>query len=127
MRKHSFNQMLIGLAMFDMCFIVCGVPVHITPIFKLENSLYLLLYATFLYPFTAISLTGSIYMTMAITIERFMAVCHPHYYRDVNTRISPFKRVFMYAIPVTTFAVTVNIPKFLEMQVSNNNFCKSFF
>ena len=81
MRKHSFNQMLIGLAMFDLCFIVCGVPVHITPIFSLENRLYLLLYAYFLYPFTAVALTGSIYMTMAITIERFMAVCHPHYYR----------------------------------------------
>ena len=37
--------------------------------------------------------------------------------RDVNTRITPLKRVLMYAIPVTTFAVTVNIPKFLETQV----------
>ena len=99
--------------------IVCGVPVHITPIFGLENRVYTSLYAYFLYPFTAIALTGSIYMTMAITIERFMAVCHPHYYRDLNTRVTPLRRVLMYALPVTTFAVTVNIPKFLETQVSS--------
>ena len=72
MRKHSFNQMLIGLAFFDLFFILCGVPVHITPIFNLENRLYAWLYAYFLYPFTAVSLTGSIYMTMAITIERYI-------------------------------------------------------
>ena len=118
MRKHSFNQMLIGLAFFDLFFILCGVPVHITPIFNLENRLYAWLYAYFLYPFTAVSLTGSIYMTMAITIERFLAVCRPHYYRDVNTRISPVKKVLMYAIPVSTFAIIVNIPKFLETTVS---------
>ena len=70
MRKHSFNQMLLGLAVFDLVFVLCGVPVHISPIFGLENWLYAWLYAYFLYPFTAVSLTGSIYMTMAVTIER---------------------------------------------------------
>ncbi len=70
MRKHSFNQMLLGLAFFDLMFVMCAVPVHITPIFGLENWLYATLYTYCIYPFTAISLTGSIYMTMAITIER---------------------------------------------------------
>ena len=68
--------MLIGLAFFDLFFILCGVPVHITPIFNLENQLYAWLYAYFLYPFTAVSLTGSIYMTMAITIERYDNFCY---------------------------------------------------
>jgi len=36
----------------------------------LEGWLYSVLYPHFLYPFTAISFTASIYMTLALTVER---------------------------------------------------------
>ena len=70
MRKHSFNHLLIVLACFDVLFILTGVPVHVSPIFKLEGWLYSVLYPHFLYPLTSISFTGSIYMTLALTVER---------------------------------------------------------
>lgn len=49
---------------------------------------------------------------------RYIAVSHPHYYRDINARMNPMKRVLCYAVPVTTFSILVNIPKFLETEVS---------
>ena len=32
--------------------------------------------------------------------------------------MNPMKRVLCYAVPVTTFSILVNIPKFLETEVS---------
>jgi hypothetical protein len=42
----------------------------VSPVFNLEGWLYSWLYPYFLYPFTTISFTGSIYMTLALTVER---------------------------------------------------------
>ena len=71
MRKHSFNHLLIILSCFDLAFIVCGVPVHVAPVFGIEGWLYAKLYQYLFYPLTSVSFTGSIYMTLAITIERY--------------------------------------------------------
>ena len=58
-------------------------------------------------------------MNLKIHISfRYIAVSHPHYYRDINARMNPMKRVLCYAVPVTTFSILVNIPKFLETEVS---------
>ena len=35
----------------------------------------------------------------------------------MNARITPIRRVLCYAVPVTTFSILVNIPKFLETEV----------
>ena len=70
MRKYSFNHLLIVLSGFDLVFIMCSLPVHTFPIFGVGGWLYAKLYQHILYPFTSVSFTGSIYMTLAITIER---------------------------------------------------------
>lgn len=79
MRRHSFNQLLVMLFFYDLLFIVCGVPVHAIPVLMEKNEalghmsrswLYGTLYKNFLYPFTAVAYTGSVYMTVAITVER---------------------------------------------------------
>ncbi len=77
MRKHAFNQMLLALSVFDLLFIVCGVPVHAIPAMGINildsvsrTAAYAYAYKLFLYPFTAISYSGSVYMTMALTVER---------------------------------------------------------
>ena len=70
MRKHSFNHLLVVLAFFDLAFIMCAIPVHVSPIFGIEGWLYAILYQYVFYPLTSVSFTGSIYMTLAITVER---------------------------------------------------------
>ena len=71
MRKYSFNHLLATLSCFDLVFILCCLPVHTFPIFGLESWFYAKSYQYILYPFTAVFFTGSIYMTLSVTIERY--------------------------------------------------------
>ena len=53
-----------------------------------ESMVLSQVYVNFLYPMSAVSFCLSTYMTMAISLERFIAVCRPHQYRtltQVNT------------------------------------------
>ena len=45
-------------------------------------SLQVLVYL--LYPLSAVSLCASTYTTLAVTVERYLAVCRPHQYRELN-------------------------------------------
>ena len=38
-----------------------------------------------LYPMSAVAFCASIYMTLAVTVERYIAVCKPHQYRAITT------------------------------------------
>ena len=51
--------------------------------FDLYTQLHLILYPYVLYPLSNISLTASIYMIAAITLERYCAVHYPLDYRQV--------------------------------------------
>ena len=71
MRKYSFNHLLATLSCIDLAFILCCLPVHTFPIFGLESWFYAKSYQYILYPFTAVFFTGSIYMTLSVTVERY--------------------------------------------------------
>lgn len=66
----------------------------------------------FLYGFTHLCKVGSVFTTLAVSLERYFAVCHPLWIRI--RRCPPA----MYIILVTVFAFAFNIPKFLEFEVS---------
>jgi hypothetical protein len=57
-------------------------------------------------------LTGSIYFTMAITVERYLTVCHPFY------KLSHEWPARYYVIPIFCFSFLYNIPKFFELKTS---------
>ena len=61
-----------------------------------------------------IALTGSIYSTLAITIERYLIVCHPFY--TVSHKWSA-KR---YIIPIVAWSLLYNSPKFFELHTTYN-------
>ena len=66
----------------------------------------------FLYGFTHLCKVGSVFTTLAVSLESYFAVCHPLWIRI--RRCPPA----MYIILVTVFAFAFNIPKFLEFEVS---------
>ena len=59
-----------------------------------------------------ISVCGSIYLIMSVGVERYLAVCKPHHYREVQGRS---KRVIMYLLPALLAALVVNLTKFFEL------------
>merc|ERR1719507_1027428 len=61
-----------------------------------------------LLPFIQISLNGSIWSTVSVTIERYISVVHPrHWVRSFSSAI--------YIIPVVIFSVIWNLPRFAEL------------
>ena len=67
-----------------------NVPVHSSTSIPLvgvwfsESSLLSQLFSYVFYPMAAVSFCAAIYMTLAVTVERYIAVCRPHQYRSVR-------------------------------------------
>ena len=108
-------------------YIVTNVPVHTNATLSTVSSWFssstLLseLYVYILYPMSAVSFCASIYMTLAVTVERYIAVCRPHQYRTISQTMSNIKRLLVYIIPVTTISFALNIPKFMEVKLTEKN------
>ena len=65
-------------------------------------------------PLGQVSLTGSVYFTMVITIERYLTVCQPYFMLQRNWRATPT------IILVVFFAFLYNIPKFFEFYTTSD-------
>lgn len=54
--------------------------------------------------------TGSVYSVIAVTVERYIAVCHPLYARSICT----WSRAKYYTISVLLFSTIYNLPRWGE-------------
>ena len=61
-------------------------------------------------PITQTALTGSVFCTMAFSVERYLTVCRPFY---VTSNHWPAKR---YIIPILLFSLAYNFPRFFELR-----------
>ena len=115
---HSFfNQLLTVLVVYDMVYLLTMVLESLRKL-GLESEIHTMLFPYLLYPLNAISMMGSIYMTLAVGMERYIAVYYPIEYSMVaNDASSHSKRLIKYVLPITLFALIFNIPKFLESKV----------
>ena len=95
-------------------------------------------------PLAQIGMTSSIYFTLAIAVERYTTVCHPFYkvnyhphccvhHHHHHHQVSSSWSSAGYILPIITFSVFYNIPKFFELQVKtvrrsgNNTLCEEFY
>ena len=116
-----FNQLLVVLVMYDLIYLITTM-IESTTKLGVEHEAHTFLFPYLLYPLNAMSMMGSIYMTMAVGLERYIAVYHPIEYSMVaNDASSHSKRLVKYVAPITLFAVTFNIPKMLEIQMASKN------
>ena len=71
-------------------YIIFNVPVHANATLTIVNHWFSVskflsqVYVYVLYPMSAVSFCASIYMTLAVTVERYIAVCRPHQYRTIS-------------------------------------------
>ena len=87
--KSNFTSLLIALAVSDLLFLVLCVIENarrnFLPQVGAEGSVTRLhhhLFPYFLYPLHNILLSASIFMTVSISIERYLAIFHPLVYRN---------------------------------------------
>lgn len=75
----------------------------------------LLYYVKIVYPLALISQSGSIWTTCLITIERYLAVCHPLMSLTLSTR----SRAIWALCILSTAAFLFNIPRFAEVDTTS--------
>lgn len=68
------------------------------------------------YPLALTAQTGSVFITVAFTIERYIVVCKP---LKAN-KLCTVKRARRYAILVILISLIYNVPRWFELKVSNN-------
>ena len=123
LRSHLFYQLLITLAILDILYILCSVPTYSFDIFKWfhNNKTFHHVVSKFLYPLTPVTLHATIFLTIALTLERYIAVHRPFWFRNINTSFNTCCRLAMYVLPAILLSFAFNYPKFSEVTVSDEN------
>uniref|UniRef100_A0A0N5C2C1 G_PROTEIN_RECEP_F1_2 domain-containing protein n=1 Tax=Strongyloides papillosus TaxID=174720 RepID=A0A0N5C2C1_STREA len=120
------NMFLTMLAVFDTCLLITAFSIYgmeyIIEYFEILD-LYIawLTYLRFAFVISHISQTGSVYITLTVTVERFCAVVYP----KLNKKYFGSKNSFVFLIIVVAFAVSFNITKFFEVQIEINPLCSN--
>ncbi|KAH8398807.1 hypothetical protein KR222_007502 [Zaprionus bogoriensis] len=116
--RSSINYLLTGLARCDTMLIISsmllfGIP-SIYPytghFFGYYNYVYPFI-SPAMFPIGMIAQTASIYMTFTVTLERYVAVCHPLRARALCT----YGRAKIYFIVCVCFSLAYNMPRFWEV------------
>ena len=111
MRKGVFYNLLLALACFDSLYIFTAVSGDVYLVFGCPPATTQYWLATSLLdPIEYIFLVGSIYMTVAISIERYLGICHPH--------LKFTKRSLVFILPVILISFSFILPMLLNAEFS---------
>ncbi|TKR89173.1 hypothetical protein L596_013314 [Steinernema carpocapsae] len=113
-RKRSINVLLAALSASDLCLCLLAIPVFsISQLQALVPSLSKLVAANvliFAYPVTLMLQSMSVWMLVTITIDRYLAVCHPFTVRIYCTTTRALITIGL----IVLFAVGYNFVRFWE-------------
>jgi len=122
--KSNFNNLLIALAFCDLSFLFLCIIDSVghnfldehgnsDTVVGLLSQAHHYMTPKFIYPLHNILFTISIFMTVSISIERYLAVFHPLVYRNRSYTWN----LFCHILPVLLVSCLVNIPKFFESRM----------
>lgn len=118
--RSSINCLLVGLAACDTVLILTSVLLFgLTAVFPYTGRLRYYYYhvcphlTPYAYPIANAAQTMSVYLTLIVTIERWVAVCHPFRAKALCTS----GRARWYVLGTAAFALAYNAPKFFEAEV----------
>ncbi|XP_068219857.1 FMRFamide receptor-like isoform X1 [Palaemon carinicauda] len=114
--RSSINCCLLGLTTFDLLVIITSaLSFGLLEIGLYTNSISwyvngLLEAMPTVFPLGIIARTGSIYLTLILTVERYVAVCLPFRFRSLVT----YGRARILVMAAAVFSVLYNLPRFWE-------------
>lgn len=118
--RSSINYLLIGLARCDTILIITSILLFGIPAIYPYTGFLRFYYFRLLpdishvvYPLAMIVQTASCYLTLTVTLERYVAVCHPLRARALCT----YGRARLYVIVIIIFSICYNVPRFFEVQL----------
>ena len=75
--RNTFNLLLISMIAFDSWYLFGSILENFRRNFGLGTNVHTIMFPYFLYPVQSVAMSGSIFMTVAISLERYFAVHHP--------------------------------------------------
>merc|ERR1712013_906478 len=114
--RNNFSYLLISLAVFDLLFLLLSIVERVrngTDLGGLFTQYHHHLFPYFLHPFHNILLTCTIFITISISIERYLVIFHNNYYK----KRSGFCTIICHVIPVIFLSIIINIPVFFASKV----------
>ena len=113
--RNAFNLLLVTMACFDSTYLFGSILESFRKQFNLATRLHILLFPYLLYPFNQIAITASIFMTVAIALERFIAVHYPlNYSQAMHEANALAKRIFKYVASVTLLSVLFTATRYRQ-------------
>ena len=94
--RNTFNLLLISMIAFDSWYLLGSILENFRRNFGLGSQLHTILFPKFLYPAMSVAMSGSIFMTVAISLERYFAVHHP-IGNKINTILSSVEEKSTYS------------------------------
>ena len=121
--RNVFNSLLIALAVFDNTFLLSIILESFRTSFEMATYIQIFLFPKFLYPISNIAFCSSIFMIIAISMERYIAVRRPIrvHLETRNDKKAQVRRIAKYVISVCVFCTIVNLPKFFEATTYYND------
>lgn len=118
--RSSINYLLIGLARCDTILIITSMLLFgFRSIYPYSGYLFFYNFyiypqiSPFVFPLAVAAQTASIYLTLMVSLERYVAVCHPLRARALCT----YGRSKFYVIFCAVFAILYNMVKLWEIRV----------
>ena len=110
--KHRFYALMLALSLIDILVIAsfiwfCSVPEFLD---STRSSLH---WSLWIYPILNTLVTASIFLTVAISLDRYLAICKPLWYHASTWRL---KHVLF---PIFIFSIIYNIPRYFELEWIN--------
>ncbi|CAI4222720.1 unnamed protein product [Auanema sp. JU1783] len=114
-RRRSINILLSALSASDLCVCCLAIPVfnigHLQSLLPGSQKITALI-MVYLYPITVMFQSMSVWLLVSITIDRYLAVCHPFVVRTYCTR----SRALLTVLVIIIFSVAYNFVRFWEFQ-----------
>ena len=113
-----FNKLLISLFTFDCVYLLMEIIERVRLPFGLATQIHKLMYPYFLRPLTKVSLTSSIFMTIAIAYERYVAIKRPILHRQsLTSRRFRRRNLMKYICCVILWSIVLNVPIWFESEI----------
>ena len=108
-----FNHLLVSLCLADMVVLLTNLSLALKTVSPSSSTLSQV--ASWSDGLCHIAVSGSVFFTIAITVERYYAVHSPLNYQTRSTKQGHWWILASYVVPVVVAAILFNIPKLLQL------------